>query len=537
VFKVPVATWIANAAARLTGTHGDVTHQAEAADCSRQTVYDHAQKVQAAVAAEHAGGPTRAELLEQNEHLRRENAQLWDWLAQTIEFPLSQQHQFTVTALAMGLSLNQVLVLLALILGTKACPGRSTVHRWSQAAGQAAGRVLKRLDRQCKTLVLVGCLDEIFFHRRPVLVGVEPASMVWFLGNKADDRTGRTWSKALQNWTALEYVVADAGTGLQAGIATVQQQRPTDGQPALENGLDVFHTTQEAQRVLRRLWNRVEDLWEQAEAADRRVAQAQRQGQDSRGAAVAARHAWNKAVAAFRQYERGEAAWKIAHAALGVFRPDGQLNDRGWAQEQIGLALPGLSGREWSKVRSLLQAATALTFLDRFHRQLEAAVPEAELRAALVRLWWLRRQWPRGTTPAGPPSGAGHVAHLVQQVVCQKISATWGVSYRAVAQVLRQVVRASSAVECMNSVLRMHQGRHRTLNQGLLDLKRLYWNCREFRGGKRRGRCPYEHLGLNLPNYDFWSLLNGEMSTVLDEEKAKAKATATSKAKPKARAA
>ena len=62
-------------------------------------------------------------------------------------------------------------------------------------------------------------------------------------------------------------------------------------------------------------------------------------------------------------------------------------------------------------------------------------------------------------------------------------------------------------VECMNSVLRMHQSRHRTVTQGLLDLKRLYWNCRGFREGKRRGRCPYEHLGLKLPSYRFWDLL------------------------------
>ena len=59
----------------------------------------------------------------------------------------------------------------------------------------------------------------------------------------------------------------------------------------------------------------------------------------------------------------------------------------------------------------------------------------------------------------------------------------------------------------MNSVLRMHQARHRTVTQGLLDLKRLYWNCRAFREGKRGGRCPYEHLGLKLPSYHFWSVL------------------------------
>jgi hypothetical protein len=147
-----------------------------------------------------------------------------------------------------------------------------------------------------------------------------------------------------------------------------------------------------------------------------------------------------------------------------------------------------------------------LTFLDRLHRQLREAVPGDEWRAELVHLWWLRRQRPRVDGPA-VVMGAAHVAHLVQQVVCQKRGANWRPSYQAVSRVLRLTVRASSAVECMNSVLRMHQSRHKTVTQGLLDLKRLYWNCRAFREGKRRGRCPYEHLGLKLPSYRFWDVL------------------------------
>ena len=196
----------------------------------------------------------------------------------------------------------------------------------------------------------VGGLDEIFFHRRPVLVGVEPTSMVWFLGQKANDRTGSTWSRALQDFPALSYVLADAGTGLQAGIAAVPQQRQQDGQPPLENGLDVFHTTQEARRALRRIWSRVERLWEQAEAADRRVAQAQRQGHDARGAAVAARAAWKKTATAFQQYERSEAGGTIAHAALQVFRPEGRLKERPSAREQIARRCP--SCRDASGPRS-----------------------------------------------------------------------------------------------------------------------------------------------------------------------------------------
>jgi hypothetical protein len=404
------------------------------------------------------------------------------------------------------LSLNQVLVLLALILGRQACPGRSTLHRRIKLAAVAAGRVLKLLDARCRALVLVGCLDEIFFHGRPVLAGVEPASLSWFLGQKADDRTGATWAGALRDWDGLTFVTADAGKGLQAGIAMVRRERQGDGKPSLESGLDVFHSTYEARRVLRLIWNRVERLWEQAESASRRVKGLQRQGRDARGPASAASRLRRQAEAAFAEYERSEAGWKIAHGALAVFGPEGRLNDRTWASRQIALALPLLSGPEWLKVRSLLQAEGSLTFLGRLHRQLGEAVAGDAMRAVLVRLWWLRRQRPRAKV-SGEVAGAGHVMHLVQEVLCQEMDPNWRESYGAVSRVLRGTVRASSAVECMNSVLRMHQSRHRTVSQGLLDLKRLYWNCREFREGKRCRRCPYELLGLKLPSYRFWDLL------------------------------
>ena len=218
---IPFVGWIANAAARWVGTHGAVTATAQETGCSRQCVYDHSQKVLAAVAAEHGGGPTREQLIQENTALRQENAQLWDWLFQTIEFPLAKQQEFAVTALAMGLSLNQILALLAILLGTAACPGRSTIHRWVQAAATAAGQVLKRLDQVAKTLVVVGCLDEIFFRRRPVLVGVEPHSMVWFLGKKAGNCQGATWFGELKSWSWLP------PGRLRCGVWTAGRRRRT----------------------------------------------------------------------------------------------------------------------------------------------------------------------------------------------------------------------------------------------------------------------------------------------------------------------
>ena len=167
-----------------------------------------------------------------------------------------------------------------------------------------------------------------------------------------------------------------------------------------------------------------------------------------------------------------------------------------------------LPGPAWRKVRALLGDDRALTFLDRLHRRLALAEPRQPLREALVRLWRLER---------GPGTGAGVGAAVVQRVLCAKLAGDWVASYTRVAAVLGSVVRASSAVECVNSVLRMQQARHRGLGQEMLDLKRLYWNSRPFRSGKRRRKCPYQLLGVPLPSYDFWELLQSDPAQLEQE--------------------
>ena len=155
-------------------------------------------------------------------------------------------------------------------------------------------------------------------------------------------------------------------------------------------------------------------------------------------------------------------------------------------------------------MRRLLNEARTLHHLDWRHEQLEQAVPDPVLREAVGRLW----SW-RG--PLGRAHGT-HQAHAVQMVVmaqllCRRLSSEWPRAYARVGHILTHTVRASSAVECMNSVLRMHQARHRQVSQGMLDLKRLYWHCRTFTHGKRRGAYPYQLLGLGLPTDDWWELL------------------------------
>src|SRR5208283_4222011 len=77
--SIPIAFWISNAAVRFSGIRGAVSIQARRVGCSRQAIYDQARKVCDAVEDQYCGGPTREQLIRDNQALREENAQLWEW--------------------------------------------------------------------------------------------------------------------------------------------------------------------------------------------------------------------------------------------------------------------------------------------------------------------------------------------------------------------------------------------------------------------------------------------------------------------------
>ena len=319
----------------------------------------------------------------------------------------------------------------------------------------------------------------------------------------AADRKAETWEEQLAPFDRLEFAISDAAKGIAKAVSGLARDRRDDPEPpALEHGLDVFHTTMEARRVLAQDWRRVEVAWEKAEAADGEVARSRRQGIDARGVAQTARAAWGRAIAAFERAERIEAAWGRAYAALDLFRADGRLNDRRHAEAEIAEALASLTGPDWSKVRNFLNDARGLNFLDRMRRRLESAEPDAGLREAMAWRWWLSHR----RVPCPHP-----LMRLVRAVGREcELAEPERASYDRVSAVLKDTFRASSAVECMNSVLRMQQSRHKRMTQPMLDLKRLYWNCRVFRDGPRKKACPYQVLGLELPTYDFWTLIQAD---------------------------
>jgi hypothetical protein len=329
---------------------------------------------------------------------------------------------------------------------------------------------------------------------------VEPASLCWLTGRMVEARDGVTWAEEFARFPALEAVVRDDGSGLGRGVKLERARRLAAGLPDLDDSLDIFHTLREGGRALRKTWGTATRALGRADAAQKELDRRGRQGQSCQGRGAPLNRLWRQAERLWDHATAAESAWKRAKSAFEFFTPEGRLNDRAQAEVIVAEALPQLSGVAWAKTRRLLLRRESFTFLDQVQGRLADLGLAADVVSALLDLEGLRRQ-PWRLSPAA------RVWALVRTVQLTKACSDWRGEAERVREVLGGVWRASSLVECVNSVARMQQARHRRMTQGLLDLKRLYWNLHRFRAGRRKDQTPYDLLGLSLPAGSFWEFL------------------------------
>jgi hypothetical protein len=329
---------------------------------------------------------------------------------------------------------------------------------------------------------------------------VEPESLCWLTGRMVAARDGVTWAEEFARLPALEAVVRDDGSGLGKGVKLERGRRRDAGLPDLDDSLDVFHTLREGGHALRKTWGAASRALESADAAQKEFDRRGRQGQSCQGHGAPLNRLWRQAERLWDQAAAAETSWQQAKSAFEFFTPEGRLNDRAAAAAVVASVLPHLGGVAWAKTRRLLLRRESFTFLDQMRTRLAELDLAPDVLSALLDLEGLRRQpWRL--------SAATRVWASVRTVQLTKACPDWCAQAGRVRVVLRSVWRASSLVECVNSVARMQQARHRKMTQELLDLKRLYWNLRPFRIGRRKDQTPYGLLGLNVPDLSFWEFL------------------------------
>jgi hypothetical protein len=502
---VPPLQRLASASCVFLGRRGDVTRHARQRGLSRQCLYRQAgSALRDLDPSQHQ--QQLARLRDQVAQLQQRIHSLQQAQSRRAHISADLQAHFAACAQAEGVSLPVARRLLAIFLGD-ATPSVAQLGRFSRAAALRAGPLLEVLDGRARPRVRQAAADEIFFGARPVLMLVEPESQCWLSGRLSPSRDGRQWAKELEPLANLEHLVRDGAKGIANGLAAVNAKRQEDQRGAIGDQLDHFHTLREGRRALRKTQGQAERAWSAAEKADDKQERQRRQMKSEQGYATAAAVAWGKAEQAFQQWENDESVLEQIREALRPFDSRGELNSRQKAEQRVKGLLGRLSGGQWDKFKRLLSRPESYSYLDRLRAKVEALPLSAEVREAVVHSEAIRQD-PR------PVNGEGAKQAVMRGLllVCGALVATAGQAGQqavtALRQALRCVGRASSCVEGVNSVVRMQQSRHRKMTQELLDLKRLYWNLREFRTGRRRKTSPYERLGVPLPaGLCWWQLL------------------------------
>jgi hypothetical protein len=505
---VPPSPRLASAYAVHFGPHGAVSHLARQRGCCRQWLYREAAWVTATLQG--SGHHAESQRLRRRlRELEQQVAALQCRLERAVVLDADKQAEFATVGQARGVSLPDLHALLETLRPGQAA-SVATLGRWTQEAGRKAGALLAVRDPLAQARVRQAVADEIYVPQ-PVRMVVEPESLCWLSGRRVERLDGAGWADELGRLPHLEQVIRDGGSCLAKGVADLNDARQRQGLPPVADQLDHFHVLREGGRGVGRAERAARQAERALAAAQAEVVKrrrAARRDQPVGGCLSRLRACQRRAKRALEAWVRQDGLWRQVHAAVGVFTPEGELNTRARAEARLAELLPQLPQAPCADAVGLLRRPQALTYLDEIHRKLGALPVPAEVREAAVQQEGLRRQRTLWQDNA-PRAAALRGALLLCAVVLAKAGAVGATAVRAVPSILRSSWRASSLVECVNSVVRMQQARHRKVSQGLLDLKRLYWNTHVFRSGRRKGQSPYQRLGVPWPpGVSWWDVLH-----------------------------
>lgn len=331
--------------------------------------------------------------------------------------------------------------------------------------------------------VNIAGLDEIFQKRQPVLVGADVRSTYCFLLSGEEQRDGDTWALRLlelqDRGFAPKATVADFGVGIRAG-----QKRAMPGVPCRG---DVFHALQELTPVVTFLENRAYDTITVLDKLERQKTKLQQQARrDQQGRLQALRH--KVAAAATEQAKAIPLADEVAVLArwLGadVFAVSAlPYADRTALFDFIVAELQSrvpLCPHRLGPVCTLLRnhRDELLAFALQLEQDLTDLAAEFEVPLAIVRdlldLQTLDPRQPRRWHK--------------EAALRQSLHGRFYPLEQAVRALSKQVVRASSVIENINSRLRNYFFLRREIGAGYLELLQFFLNHRRFLRSEHKER-------------------------------------------------
>jgi len=505
--------------------YGVVTDLANTYHTNRQRVYDILDRVLGAFhpkppgPAPNSGEATEkrnAELEAENAGLRARNQELEAKQANSVEVTRQRVRDLCLTLAVLPVSYRDVRDVVGLAYGEEYAPSEATLCGMVQNYGVIAGLIL--LDDEVTWKFLSACIDEIFFHGTPILAVVDPDSMAVGACERSQDRTGESWHAVLSHFPNLDYIISDQARGIARGIHLTRGVSGT-----IQHQSDLYHFLIEVSRTTRRLETCLEKLLK----AEEQVWQDWIQGR------VYVKSVEKIEATVMRQLEFMEQYYQALELLDFAFSPmtsDHQVNAREHGRQILSDVMQRLKSLPELGVDDLIKILEkrgpgCLVFLDQLQREL--SVIPVELGGDVV-------------LPTNGGEDSQFIAEQIRELAIEEVClehamadnpshevfyayrALWGKvrSLKKLVPAFRQVVsrvrrilyhpkRASSLVECYNSILRPIQQVKKHVTQEFLWLKALHHNMKTFKQGRRKGKSPFQLLGVDLGNENWIGLMEG----------------------------
>jgi hypothetical protein len=377
--------------------------------------------------------------------------------------------------------------------------GRAVSHQTVHAIlAEAGARARKVFEAYFAGKGRVGAADEIFLGRAPLLLVVEPLSLLISGLRLASGRGAEDWEPLLAAMEELERCASDDGWGVTKAAEAA----------GLSRQADMFHGLYDARAWLGRFEKTAEARLAAEEKAWGAVRAAASVGQGRKHAEAVARQ---RHAVARRAANRGVAEWcrlsdlvKKVQGAFDYTTPEGTLNTAERASGMVAEVLAALEGtedgRRLAKTLRRLERPAVFAFLRVLEEglgglRLEQVGPDRRQR--LARLVAETVAWRRRDKDPVALLEAASTGSLADEVEL------------AVVRVVDLAIRSSSAVECVNSRIRLVQVARKRLSEDFVYLLAVYHNMRKFgRGSVREGKTAARLAGIQLPTEDWITLLH-----------------------------
>jgi hypothetical protein len=429
--------------------------------------------------------------------LRNQIAALKARLANSVELTPRLLAQLELVLFDNNVPLRGVEEVLTVVAGKSKALGRSSLQLRRKGFGRTARTLIDKARGQVSKKLWCVMGDDVFLHRCPVKVIAEPRSMAILNIGRWPWHAGEDWALWLAEFEALDLFLADVGTDIVGGLRTL----------GVRHGADFFHE--------KRWWN--DKVLTPVSKKEKTLREAARLSLEHAATSSGGERELFEATARGQQRQADEAeghffaALRATDLILSLFRPLCPDTDLLWTNADLDRTVTAARIElcplpDWTRKRAGKHLKKHVGKYEGHRVELEHIhVPLREgthwtweqVLQETVRLDRLQRQLRMGDVDEGRLVVEERRARKLEMRLrraCPKFD-----EVRAQLQLYVQApLRASSGVESINSRVRVMQVVHRTVSDEMLALKGFAFSLTEREEGPRKGKRPYDLLGVEL---------------------------------------